>query len=161
MTSRIYSLIFGLLLVLASHASFAADKASTLSVIHDYMSAWNVHNADAAAKYFTDDVEFLDASVGTPQVGRENAKSQVIQVFMQAVPDLQWKMLGEPIVDGESIAFEWEFKGHNSGPWSAESPATNRPLSFKGVSFIKLKDGKILTQHDYYDALGFNKQLGW
>lgn len=161
MTSRIHSLILGLLLVLVSHASFAADKASTPSVIHDYMSAWNAHNADAAAKYFTDDVEFLDASVGTPQVGRENAKSQVIQVFMQAVPDLQWKMLGEPIVDGESIAFEWEFKGNNSGPWSAESPATNRPLSFKGVSFIKLKDGKILTQHDYYDALGFNKQLGW
>ncbi|MFT2793642.1 ester cyclase [Serratia sp. T13T92] len=161
MTSRIHSLIFGLFLVLASPASFAADQSNTLDVIHDYMKAWNTHSADAAAEYLTDNVEFLDASVGTPQVGRENAKSVVIQVFMQAVPDLKWKMLGKPIVNGESIAFEWEFKGNNSGAWSADTPATNRPLSFRGVSFIHLKEGKILTQHDYYDALGFNKQLGW
>jgi steroid delta-isomerase-like uncharacterized protein len=161
MTSRIHSLLFGLLLVLISHTSFAAGQNDTLGVIHDYMEAWNAHDADAAAEYFADNVEFLDASVGTPQVGRENAKAQVIQVFMQAVPDLKWKMLGEPIVNGESIAFEWEFNGNNTGPWSAETPATKRPLSFKGVSFIRLKDGKILTQHDYYDALGFNKQLGW
>ncbi|MGX1186554.1 steroid delta-isomerase-like uncharacterized protein [Pseudomonas sp. F-14 TE3623] len=161
MTSRIHSLLFGLLLVLASHASIAAGQNTTLDMVRDYMKAWNAHNADAAAEYFSDNVEFLDASVGTPQVGRENAKAQVIQVFMQAVPDLQWKMLGEPIVNGESIAFEWEFNGTNTGPWSAETPATQRPLSFKGVSFIHLKNGKILTQHDYYDALGFNKQLGW
>ncbi|QZP36034.1 ester cyclase [Pseudomonas sp. DR48] len=154
-------MLFGLLLVLASHASFAAGQNTTLDVVHDYMKAWNAHNADAASEYFSDNVEFLDASVGTPQVGRENAKTQVIEVFMQAVPDLQWKMFGEPIVNGESIAFEWEFNGTNTGPWSTETPATQRRLSFKGVSFIHLKNGKILTQHDYYDALGFNKQLGW
>ncbi|WP_261398000.1 ester cyclase [Pseudomonas sp. DR48] len=161
MMFRIHSLLFGLLLVLASHASFAAGQNTTLDVVHDYMKAWNAHNADAASEYFSDNVEFLDASVGTPQVGRENAKTQVIEVFMQAVPDLQWKMFGEPIVNGESIAFEWEFNGTNTGPWSTETPATQRRLSFKGVSFIHLKNGKILTQHDYYDALGFNKQLGW
>lgn len=161
MTSRIHSMLFGLLLILTSHGVLAASQNDTLGVIHDYMKAWNARDAEAAAKYFAEDGEFLDASVGTPQVGRENAKTQVIEVFMRAVPDLQWTMLGEPIVNGESIAFEWEFKGHNTGPWSPETPATQRPLSFKGVSFIRLKEGKIITQHDYYDALGFNKQLGW
>ena len=39
--------------------------------------------------------------------------------------------------------------------------ATGKPLSFEGVSFIRIKDGKIAYQGDYYDALGFNKQLGW
>ncbi|MBO1536988.1 ester cyclase [Pseudomonas sp. OA65] len=154
-------MLFGLLLMLASHGVLAASQNDTLGVINDYMKAWNARDAEAAAKYFAEDGEFLDASVGTPQVGRENAKTQVIEVFMHAVPDLQWTMLGEPIINGESIAFEWEFKGHNTGPWSTETPATQRPLSFKGVSFIRLKEGKIFTQHDYYDALGFNKQLGW
>jgi len=161
MTSRIQSMLLGLLLILASHGVLASGQEQTLEIIHGYMKAWNAHDAQAAAQYFAPDVEFLDASVGVPQVGRENARSQVVEVFMQAVPDLQWKMLGEPILNGEGIAFEWEFKGNNTGPWSTETPATGRPLSFKGVSFIRLKDGKILTQHDYYDALGFNKQLGW
>lgn len=124
MKSRIYSVLFGIVLALASHASFAASQNETLSVIRNYMKAWNTHDADAAAEHFADNVEFLDASVGTPQVGRENAKTQVIQVFMQAVPDLQWKMLGEPIVNGESVAFEWTFNGNNTGPWSADTPPT-------------------------------------
>ncbi|PNY78779.1 polyketide cyclase [Pseudomonas fluorescens] len=154
-------MLFGLLFVLASQAGVAAEQSRTLTVVNNYMKAWNAHDANGVAKYFDDNVEFLDASVGTPQVGRENAKTQVIEVFMNAVPDLQWKMLGEPIVNGENISFEWEFNGKNTGAWGINTPATQRPLAFKGVSFIRLKDGKILTQHDYYDALGFNKQLGW
>ena len=30
-----------------------------------------------------------------------------------------------------------------------------------GATVISVKDGKIATQSDYYDALGFFKQLGW
>lgn len=161
MTSRIYSMLFGLLLVIVSQAGFATEQGRTLAVIREFMAAWNAHDANAAAKYFDDNVEFLDASVGKPVVGRELAKDQVVEVFINAVPDLKWTMVGEPIVNGENISFEWEFVGRNTGPWNAETPATQRPLAFKGVSFIRLKDGKILTQHDYYDALSFNKQLGW
>jgi hypothetical protein len=68
----------------------------------------NTHDANGAAKYFDDKVKFLDASVDTPQGRRENAKSQLIEVFMNAAPDLHWKMLGEPIVNGENLSFEWE-----------------------------------------------------
>ncbi|MCY1549424.1 hypothetical protein D9M68_855890 [compost metagenome] len=53
-----------------------------------------------------------------------------------------------------------EFSGTNSGAWSTETPATGKPLSFEGASFIRIEDGKITYQGDYYDALGFNKQLG-
>jgi steroid delta-isomerase-like uncharacterized protein len=155
-----YSIIVAMFFVLASQLSTAASQ-NTEQVIKTYMQAWNNHKPDEAASYFADNVEFLDSSVGTPQIGREAARDNVIKVFIQAVPDLNRRMIGEPIVSGENIAFEWEFSGKNTGAWSPETPATNRPLTFKGVSFIRLKDGKIVTQHDYYDALGFNKQLGW
>jgi hypothetical protein len=29
------------------------------------------------------------------------------------------------------------------------------------VTFIRVEDGKIVYQGDYYDGLGFQKQLGW
>lgn len=70
-------------------------------------------------------------------------------------------MTSAPIVGPDGIAFQWEFAGTNSGAWSAETPATGKPLKFEGVSFVRIKDGKIVYQGDYYDALGFNKQLGW
>jgi steroid delta-isomerase-like uncharacterized protein len=129
--------------------------------IRSYMEAWNRHDPEAAAAFIATDGEFLDSSVGVAQVGREAAKNNVIKVFISAVPDLQWKMIGKPIIQGQHIAFEWEFTGTNTGNWSEDIPATERKVSFKGVSFIQLDSSKIKTQHDYYDALSLNKQLGW
>ena len=70
-------------------------------------------------------------------------------------------MTSEPIVSADGIAFQWQFNGTNSGAWAADTPATDKALSFEGVSFVRIKNGKIVYQGDYYDALGFNKQLGW
>ncbi|WP_338052964.1 SgcJ/EcaC family oxidoreductase [Pseudomonas rhizoryzae] len=154
-------LILGIILALATQLCFAKSAQDPLSTIHAYMAAWNEHDAEKAASFFAEDGEFLDSSVGTPQKGRDAARDNVIKVFMTAVPDLRWQLVGTPVVQGDSVAFEWQFDGKNTGPWSAELPATNKPLKFNGVSLIRLKGGKIVSQHDYYDALGFNRQLGW
>lgn len=160
MMMRFQSFVFGLVMLAASGFALAADT-DPVKLINAYMAEWNKHDPAAAAAYIAEDGEFLDASVGVPQVGRDNARDKVIKVFIDAVPDMTWKMIGTPIVQGQNIAFEWRFEGTNTGAWGADTPATNRTLVFKGVSYIRIKDGKIQTQHDYYDALSFNKQLGW
>ncbi|UVE16748.1 ester cyclase [Pseudomonas sp. LS44] len=137
----------------------AADDPKT--VVDGYMAAWNAHDVDKAASFLAEDAEYFDATVGTPQKGKAAARDNVIKVFIGAVPDLKWLMTSKPIVSADGIAFQWEFSGTNSGAWNAETPATNKPLKFEGVSFVRVKDGKIVYQGDYYDALGFNKQLGW
>ncbi|MBU0902746.1 MAG: ester cyclase [Gammaproteobacteria bacterium] len=137
----------------------AADDAK--AIVDGYMAAWNAHDADKAATFLAEDAVYFDATVGTPQNGKAAARDNVIKVFVGAVPDLQWQMTSAPIVSADGIAFQWKFSGTNSGAWGAETPATSKPLSFEGVSFIRIKGGKIAYQGDYYDALGFNKQLGW
>ncbi|MCY1347730.1 hypothetical protein D9M68_437780 [compost metagenome] len=155
-TLRTFSFI--LFCALAGMAQ-AADDAK--AIVDGYMAAWNAHDVDKAAGFLAEDAVYFDATVGTPQEGRAAARDNVIKVFITAVPDLTWKMTSEPIVSADGIAFQWEFAGTNSGAWSAETPATNKPLKFEGVSFVRVKNGKITYQGDYYDALGFNKQLGW
>ncbi|WP_044873702.1 SgcJ/EcaC family oxidoreductase [Pseudomonas sp. LFM046] len=148
-------------ILLCAMAGMAQAADSAKAVVDGYMAAWNAHDPDKAASFFAEDGVYFDATVGTPQKGRAAARDNVIKVFVGAVPDLKWKMTSEPIVSADGIAFQWEFSGTNSGPWSAETPATNKPLKFEGVSFVRIKNGKIVYQGDYYDALGFNKQLGW
>ncbi len=148
-----------LMLFAAAGLVQAADDAK--AIVDGYMAAWNAHDAEQAASFLAEDAVYFDATVGTPQNGKAAARDNVIKVFISAVPDLTWKMTSEPIVGEGGIAFQWVFSGTNSGAWSAETPATNKPLKFEGVSFIRIKDGKIAYQGDYYDALGFNKQLGW
>ncbi len=49
----------------------------------------------------------------------------------------------------------------NPGPGGAATAAANKAFSFTGASMFEIKDGAIVHQSDYYDALGFFKQLGW
>jgi steroid delta-isomerase-like uncharacterized protein len=158
MKNALRSIAFIALGALAGLAQ-AADDAKT--IVDGYMAAWNAHDAEQAATFLAEDAVYFDATVGTPQNGKAAARDNVIKVFITAVPDLTWKMTSAPIVGPDGIAFQWLFSGTNSGAWGPDTPATGKPLSFEGVSFIRIKDGKIAYQGDYYDALGFNKQLGW
>jgi steroid delta-isomerase-like uncharacterized protein len=153
--SRVSTFVVALALVAG-----AASAGSPVKIIDAYMAAWNAHDAAKAASFFADDGTYYDASVGTPQKGREAAQKNVIEVFMTAVPDCKWTRAGEPIVGRDGVAFEWTFTGTNTGDWSDGTKATGKPFSLKGTSFVRLKKGKIAYQGDYYDALGFFKQLG-
>ncbi len=149
------------LTVLVAAGSVQAADMSPADVAKGYLAAWNEKDADKAAGFLTDDVEMLDVTLGEPHIGRDAARDDVIKVFMTAAPDLSWQMKGEPIVSDDGIAFEWTFSGTNTGAWGPETPATNKPFSFQGVTFLRVKDGKIAYQGVYYDGYGFQKQLGW
>ena len=150
-----------LCLALPVPVRLSAAQMDPAALAEAYLAAWNAKDAEKAASYFAEDVEYFDATVGEPQKGREAARDNVIKVFMTAAPDLSWKMRGAPLVSADGIAFEWTFAGTNTGAWGPDTPATNKPFSFDGVTFMRVKDGKITYQGDYYDGLGFQKQLGW
>ncbi|WP_423067068.1 ester cyclase [Devosia sp. CN2-171] len=139
----------------------AAEGQGGATIVYSYLAAWNFHSVERAARYFSDDVVYFDASVGEPVVGKEAATSDVVANFINAVPDLTWGIRGAPIVMGERVAFEWEFAGTNTGAWVDGTAASNKRFRFPGASVFEIRDGLIVHQADYYDALGFYKQLGW
>jgi steroid delta-isomerase-like uncharacterized protein len=138
-----------------------AGEPSPRAVIDALIAAWNAHDPENVGELMADDITYFDVMVSKPVTGLDNVRREVIQLFMTAAPDLKWKMKGEPIVAAESIAFEWRFSGTNTGSWGADRPATGKNFDFEGVSFVHLKNGKIVYEADYYDGLGFQRQLGW
>ncbi len=138
--------------------AFADDSAQ--GVVEAYLAAWNAHDSAAAAGHFADNVVYYDASVGTPIEGSEAAKTGVIDNFLNAVPDAVWQMKGAPVVQGDHVAFEWTFSGTNTGAWGDGTAATGKAFTLTGASMFTVQGGKIVAQSDYYDALGFYKQLG-
>ncbi|MGB7801464.1 ester cyclase [Buttiauxella sp.] len=143
---------------LALFSHFALADVSPLSVVKDYMSAWNAHDPAKAAQYLSSDVVYYDAASGAPVKGKNNAEKEVIGAFIKAVPDLTWKMTSKPVYDHDTIAFRWEFSGKNSGEW-AGSPATHNQIKFEGVSYITVNNGKITWQGDYYDSKKLDEEL--
>src|SRR5262245_142209 len=148
----------GLAAALPASSVFAADSAE--AIVEAYLAGWNAHDSAKAAEYFADDVTYYDASVGTPVKGKEAAKTGVIDNFVKAVPDVVWKVKGAPVVQDNRISFVWEFSGSNNVRWADSTKASCKTFSITGASMFEVKDGKIVTQSDYYDALGFYKQLG-
>jgi steroid delta-isomerase-like uncharacterized protein len=153
--------LIGILLAVTATASALAADMTPRQVADAYMAAWNAHDADAAAALMADNVTYLDATVGEPQKGRDAARDKVIKLFVTAAPDLTWKMTSEPIESANGIAYEWTFAGTNTGAWGPDTPATGKAFSFNGVTVMRVENGKIVYQGDYYDSLGFQKQLGW
>src|SRR5689334_5899890 len=108
------------------------------------MAGWNAHDAGLAARCLDEEVEYYDASVGEPQHGREAARDKVIAVFLEALPDLTWTMVDEPLVVNGSAAFRWVFAGTNTGkPFEGEAP-TGARIELQGMSLVKIKEGKIV-----------------
>ncbi len=146
--------------IVIAFSAGAALAQDALSTVDGYLAAWNAHDSAAAAEFLADDVVYYDASVGTPVEGKEAARTQVIDAFLNAAPDAVWTRDGDPVVSGNSVAFEWTFGGTNSGDWADGTKATGKTFSFHGMSLFRVEGGKIEHQSDYYDALGFYKQLG-
>ncbi len=143
-------------LVLSAGLAWAQDTTATVT---GYVAAWSAQDS-AAATFFADNVTYYDASVGTPVEGGNAAKTRAIDAFMTAAPDAVWTMEGDPIVAGNSVAFESTFAGPNTGTWADGTAATGKAFSFKGASVFRVEGDKIVHQADYYDALGFYNQPG-
>ncbi len=89
-----------------------ADESASVGVVKAYLAAWNAKDIDKAASYFADDVTYYDASVGTPVEGMADAKAKVVASFINAVPDLKWEMLGDPIAQGRHGRVPVALLGH-------------------------------------------------
>ncbi|HKV76160.1 MAG TPA: nuclear transport factor 2 family protein [Gemmatimonadales bacterium] len=139
-----------------------APAVDPLSVVDQYMAAWNAHDAARAASFYAPDVTYFDASVGVPQVGKDSAQKNVVEAFLTAAPDCIWTRDTSfaPIRSADGIAFRWTFSGTNTGPGWNGPKATGKHFSFSGATLIRLKGNKISFQGDFYDAYGFYKQLG-
>ena len=156
------ALIFTVATLIQGCASTQSARRSDdiVNLLDNYLAAWNAHDAARAASFFDENIEYYDASVGQSQHGRANARKNVVEAFLHAVPDALWQRDAAPIVGKDAVAFQWTFSGTNTGDWSDGTQATGKKFSVRGATLMRLSGNKIVFQGDYYDAYGFFKQLG-
>ncbi|MBL6591999.1 MAG: ester cyclase, partial [Flavobacteriaceae bacterium] len=60
---------------------------------------------------------------------------------------------------GDMLVKQWHFKGTHDGEFFG-IPATNKTLDLTGTTIVKMKDGKVLQEQDFFDNYTFLSQLG-
>ena len=60
---------------------------------------------------------------------------------------------------GNKLVKHWNFKGTHTGTFFG-IPATGKKVEVDGVTLVRMQDGKIAEERDFYDNLVFMQQLG-
>ena len=130
------------------------------TVLDAYLLAINAHDPDRAGAMLDERVHYFDAFSGQIQNSRADAVKNVLAMYQNAVPDGHWEIRSEPTASNGAIAYEWTFTGNNTGSWGGIG-ASHQKINLKGVSFVRIANGKIVYKADYFDTATLSKQLAW
>ena len=59
----------------------------------------------------------------------------------------------------DKLVKHWTFKGTHTGAFFG-IPATGKTVSLEGTTLIRMENGKIAEEQDFFDNLEFSQQLG-
>jgi steroid delta-isomerase-like uncharacterized protein len=123
----------------------------------EYIEAWNNHDVEQVASFFTDDCRYDNLARGQAYRGKEELSGWVKTTF-DAIPDFTLEITSL-FASGDMLASEWVMTGTLSGD-SPALPATGESFSVAGATVAHIRDGKIDRNADYWDLATFLRQVG-
>ena len=115
-----------------------------------YTAAWNSHDVEKIAAFFTEDGVHEDVAVESVYRGKNELKAGISPLFA-ACPDfkLELKSIFSTV---NWVGQEWVMTGTQTGVFSGLGiPATSKSFSIRGASITKLRGGKIARNTDYWN----------
>jgi len=143
-------------------ASDTALPTATLTernveVVRQMIADLNAHNLAGMLASYDEDMEWLDLPMEKPIRGRQ-AVGAFLAELLDVFPDLRYEPI-RIIGDGEHVVVQFEMYGTHRATY-AGLPATGRQITIPSVSVITLRDGKILSDHCYFDNAMILRQMG-
>lgn len=135
----------------------AGDADANVAVVRQvFEEVWNQGNLALLDELL--DPEFIDHSAqpGTPPGIR--GYRIAINRFRAAFPDIRFN-LEQITAEGDRVAIRLTAKGTQRGIFLG-IPATNKSVSFGGMTFIRLQNGKVMERWGISDIPGLMMQLG-
>jgi steroid delta-isomerase-like uncharacterized protein len=125
---------------------------------HD--EAFNAHDVEARMASETTDVEAVLPG-GIALRGPEQIVG-FLQTFWEALPDAKVNAEDE-FVSGDAIAIEGTLTGTHSGTFRSpqgDIPPSGNRINVRYAAVKRIRDGKVASEHLYFDQLEFLEQLG-
>jgi steroid delta-isomerase-like uncharacterized protein len=104
---------------------------------------------------FTKDV-VMHASP-TDVVGIDNARAYYAN-YLTGFSNISFT-IKDVFGQGDKLVKYWNFKGTHTGEFFG-IPATGKTVSIDGTTLVRMANGKIAEERDFYDNLDFMTQLG-
>jgi steroid delta-isomerase-like uncharacterized protein len=129
-------------------------------VVGRFYDEFGAGNIEAALSVCADDLEISDPGMG--QVRGCDRFREYLETFKRAMPDARAIVEHSVEADG-TVAVEGRLTGTHTGPLvtdDGEVEPTGAAVQVRFADFSRVRDGKIVAYHTYYDQLGLLTQLG-
>lgn len=122
---------------------------------HKIIEAWNTKNYHMMRSIYGKEVTVFD-----PLINRIITGDKILgyaQAVFTSFPDHQFKVVS--IAHGKNVTMiEWIQCGTNTGPIIGRPP-TNKYIEIPAVTVLKLEEGRLLSQYDYWDMKKLTEEL--
>lgn len=122
-----------------------------------YHSVWNERRLEFIEKVIAPTHALGDPTVSGGGVGPSAYRRQV-ERFVTGLPDLKFNV-DETISEKDKLVVAWTITGTHKGDFLGV-PATNKVVSFSGITINQIADGKIIESTVIWDGLGLLEQFG-
>lgn len=137
-----------------------------LVLVQSLLDLYNNHPSDPAwleksLAAFADDSELVDVPTGRTLAGPEGYK-QLALFFAEAFPGSSTELTNAFATEDQAV-IEFTGRGTNTGPLhmpTGDIPATGRYSELRFCGVYRIKSGKIVSLHNYYDVMTMLQQLG-
>lgn len=124
----------------------------------EWMGSFSREGLDKVMGMYADDVQFEDVTFAHKVSSRAELK-KFFGGFLQPGAGQHVFTATAFIGDRDGGAVEWTWRAKHEGDFLG-APAAGKETNVKGVSVLNFKNGKISSQHDYWDAGTVLRQLG-
>ena len=124
-----------------------------------FEEVWNKGRAEAIDEMFAEDgiAHGLADETGAPLRGPAGFKP-FFQRFREAFPDVEVSV-DDAISEGDRVAARCTVRGRHRGD-TLGFAATHQPVEFTGMTFARVRDGKIVEAWNNFDFMAMFQQLG-
>jgi len=143
----------------------ALDRNFAGQWYQSWLAAWNTHDFGGVKDIITED--FVLDSPTTRHTGwhvqGRDAAADYLRYVLSAYPDLEWKVIAEPMFDDtlRKAAFSWRGTGHFSGRLDPPGiEGTGRAFDFSGLEVFSFRGDRACRLWASYDLIGLMKQIG-
>jgi steroid delta-isomerase-like uncharacterized protein len=137
-----------------------------VALARSQLDLYNSHQSDPAwldktVAALAEDCETIDVPTGRTLRGPDEYR-QTVLFFAEAFPDSRVEMTNVFATEDQAVV-EFIGRGTNTGPLhmpTGDIPPTGQKSELRFCSVNRIKSGKIVSIHNYYDVMTMLQQLG-
>lgn len=153
-------LIFVFPIVLISCSNPDKEKAEHVqNNIKKYTYVWDEIMNKGKLDLFNDQYFTKDVVMHTnPDIVGIDSPRAYYANFLTGFSNIEFTIV-DVFGQGDKFVKHWRFKGTHTGEFFG-IPATGKTVSLEGTTLVRMSNGKIAEERDFYDNYDFLKQLG-